>query len=268
MTNPLIILSGNGNVARGAQTDRIAAVSARLNDQPVIRFNGGYFSVPSFIPDDERPESEFFSPVTVFAVYDKPEEGGPYYQRIIAGVGGGCVDYLTDSIYRTLGNGDADEDNVLDALPAPILYSTDHNGEPRYYSRLLIGEVAKTLWSCATNLDLHADIAEVLLYTRALEAHEHGAVRNYLALRYGAGNTTTTDPAIESGALRTHLLGETGAASASARPPVQPTARCTPRPAPTPAGLPRRASRTSIRIAPGRLRRPACPVSRTKSPST
>src|SRR5690606_4656692 len=39
-------LSGNGNVARGAETDRIAAASARLNDQPVIRFSGGYFSVP------------------------------------------------------------------------------------------------------------------------------------------------------------------------------------------------------------------------------
>ncbi|GAB5536712.1 MAG: hypothetical protein Rubg2KO_29610 [Rubricoccaceae bacterium] len=200
---------------RDALASGVATVerSARLAEKPVVRLSASHFQVPDLMPGSPGPqESDFYSPVTVFVVFDKPEEGGPYWQRVIASAGGGCADYQTASVTRTLGNADADGDNQLDALEQPLMFAYDYGGEERYYSRLQIGQVSRTIWSCVTLVNAYADIAEVALYNRVLEPAERGAVQNALMLRYLVGPSLEEDPAIAAETAIIGPLGTTGAA--------------------------------------------------------
>lgn len=205
--------SGNEHHASIGFATPVATTSNRLGGRPVVRFDGtGYYEVPTLVPTTENPEENFRSPVTVFVVYDKPEESGGYWQRVVASVGGGCADYLTESVLFTLSNTDANADNRLDALDAPVLAATNYGGASRYYSRFRLGDVARTLWSCVAPAAFHGDIAEVILYNRALPPAERGAVYNALALRYRIGRSTESKPTVLANQRPGGPLGETAAA--------------------------------------------------------
>ena len=188
-------------------------MSDRLANRPVMRLGASHFQVPDLVPGSPQPqESDFYSPITLFVVYDKPEEEGPFWQRVVASVGGACADYQSDGIAITMGNADADGDNALDAFERPAFYAWDFGGQERYYSRFLIGQVSRTLWSCVNLVNAYGDIAEVALYNRVLPPAERGAVQNALALRYRVGPSMESDPAIAANKRVVGLLGTTGAA--------------------------------------------------------
>ena len=206
-------LSGQEHHATGSS--QMLTTSDRLGGREVVRFQGypQRLDVNDFVPVLPQTEDDFLSPITCLVVYDKPTEGGPYYQRLVASVGSdACVDYQSAAIAMTLGNVDADTDGALDALPEPAYTLWTYSGQPRYYSYLGLGHVVLKVWSCASDATLWGDIAEVALFTRVLTAAEQAAVRNYLALRYGLASTTTEVADVEAGQGTTHRLGGLGVA--------------------------------------------------------
>ena len=56
------------------------------------------------------------------------------------------------------------------------------------------------------------NIAEVIVYDRALSASERAGVENYLALRYALGRSTSASPSVPAGATGVYVFGSTGAA--------------------------------------------------------
>jgi hypothetical protein len=206
--------SGNGNDAsQGTVTNQPAWVSNQLNDQPVLRFDGSNH----FMAVDDDPSLDGTSGLTILSVI-KPDAVGNNYQSFLSK----RDDYNTEASYTLLFYDastflyvDIDSSNdrfnstttygnvptVVEVVYDGSLSSADQRAKVYDKGTFIINsaETSTTIPDYASNLyigEMHAeggptplypfdgDIAEVIIYDKALNTAERILAENYLGAKY------------------------------------------------------------------------------------
>lgn len=238
--------SGNGNHARQA-TESLApvAVAAAVNNRPALRFDGvdDYFSIPS------SPTLTMTGDLTTFfvvrfsdfatyrAVWAKTMNNLPaptdYY--VLPGSGRPQV-YRGDGSATRLGSFASSV-----ALTAGAFITAGFEIEGAACSHLIAGQVASSGTIAVAAGDAGAplligtrgdfftkmkgEIAEILIYSRALNATERASVADYLAQKYGIVNLPPTISVAVTPAGPVHAAGDELTLTATAADPDGTVAR-------------------------------------------
>jgi hypothetical protein len=158
--------SGKHTARPGNATGSVKLVADALNGKPVVRGDGtGNLRV-----DDLRSEA---GALTVFVVSQAPEAAGPSWQRVIASFNDEGKEWELPNwmILRPAGEKPA-------TYPAQVFTVQQRNGA----SLALITVLGA---SASEGQCLGGDVAEVLVFTRALRFDEFEAVERYLKSKWG-----------------------------------------------------------------------------------
>lgn len=174
-TQVVMLLDGSGKKVHARQNNPANAptyVSQGIGGKPTLRFDGADDFL--FVGNITQKET----PATVYVVWDKPQAGGQPFQRILSSSGKG-LDYQTGGI----------------AFVVPTAENGTQKSNGPTITRFNLAKVDLQFFTLgrlnAQQVQfLAGDIAEVLVYTKALSAEEQAKVDEYLTKKYGIASIT------------------------------------------------------------------------------
>lgn len=170
-------LSGNGHSAdQGNSSYQPQVINGSINGHPVLRFDG-------LDPIDIQGNLGT-SPVTVFAVFNKPSSGGGSYQRMFSSSPSNKTDYQNNGVYLvppTANSGVA-------TTAGPQLHVQSHAS--KNMSNFFIGRHNQGSYF------YYGDLAEFLVFDAQLNQEDQTRVEVYLSQRYGLAYTMPA-PAVD-----------------------------------------------------------------------
>ena len=200
-------LSGNGNNAIQATGGyQPVYVASQLNGQPVLRFNAGnttYLRIPNHTTLNSGS-------MTIYAVAKRTTT--PSYAMVVQKMNGGdnqyglgfesgSPRYITGGNYvlGTLASGTFGVMEAYSGSSTIRLYINGTLAQSTSASSISISTDPVDIGGRGTTYGLTGDIAEVLIFNRALDDTERKAVQNYFYFRYGLGTQPTVS--LTAGAL-------------------------------------------------------------------
>lgn len=179
-----------------------------INSLPILRFNGNTIYV---LPDYTLPTGN--SPFTMIAVFKMPVQGLYPTEAIINsgyyGASNTQNNLLYDYVNARFGNSFrntqiySENNSVLEQKPYIVISeydaTTNSDAHKLYVNGLLSSSaVGVTLnvssgyhkigkWHESTGAYLHADLAEIIIYTKSLKNKERRDVEEYLSKKWGIG---------------------------------------------------------------------------------
>jgi hypothetical protein len=215
------------NATQGTSTLQPVLVPGALNGQPVIRFDGTDDILP--LPDATLPTGN--SSYTVFCVVKAGVLDANHHGFLSGGTqnNGEFNGFrfegspATNTILNTWWGNDllSDENEVLANTPYCVDFTYDSSSGRviRKFGSSVATNASTTRNGTAENNLIgktccsefwDGDIAEIIIYSRALTSAERTSIEGYLSAKYNIGMDTSASPSVAAGATGTYVLGSTG----------------------------------------------------------
>jgi hypothetical protein len=156
----------NNHARQVMPTSRPLFITNAINGKPVLRFDGN--------DDCLYIESmRFLTPLTIYAVWAKPNAGGVPYQRLYSS-GSRGMDYQAGGVYYI----PASDQNGIGSAP------------PQIHKKVLPTQADISIFvlgrlNGGITQFFYGDLAEMLIYTKPLSPEDQRKVEQYLSKKYG-----------------------------------------------------------------------------------